>query len=66
MCIRGIGETMIDSGIREASDGMGELLSPRILGKPEATSSHSLSLLTMSWAGLKADAKKRARAHHEG
>ncbi len=30
-----IGETMIDSGIRETSDGMGELLSPLILGELE-------------------------------
>ena len=36
MCIRGIGETMIDSGIREASEGMGEPLSPPILGELEA------------------------------
>ena len=64
MCIRGIGETMIDSGIREPSDGMGEP-SP-LLESSRLALSHSLSLLTMSWAGLKADAKKRARAHHEG
>ncbi len=31
-----IGETMIDSGIRETSDGMGEPLSPLILGELEA------------------------------